>query len=763
MALIDPVKKACNRLAGRGWAALLARHGLDIGKADLTKELARPLEIDRTIPGFEDLSMECTRGIQPGLPAASLLYHAFARVDVHPTADGEPAASNDSYPTLEELDAVENYIYGLAPLEKSDLTDDHVVAVFAYQYRPAASTAHGYHADLVFSRTGISRTGTGPAVWNGPCRGFDATPEGRGDIAVSPARYGAFIARIDKRIEASDPIMGRRDEEQDRNRAFLFPVHKLFAGSDCMTGLNIKLDFQEFHRTDKLRRIHRHGGIKVVKGFDVNAAPFVRDSTNGGNLVKMSRAGASIIIAPVHHDTLVRTVKQKNAVSGKSEIVRFVVPDSTKHERFETSLGIAAQDDNSRRAPEYVNIRHRVVPKGAGYAIEDMQSLPEAQFDALVENGGYEAAHFADDCCDGAVVVKVTGLPGGLRNYAAYSLVSAPDFFPLSDQLEITNWVRQNLQKVQEHFKQGAPWPLCEGRQPANLELPRPDAPNKKAFDRKDETVTAIVGTKPNSIATHAPRRRKRFASFLPDAASNVFAPGWDVSLGGDDKGTYCASYGLGSPFPEDAKLCAAINSFWPAVAPDASRTFRFSGSPTAIPMLDREIGYHPGHPLVKAGKVASGPGWDGEHGPFLELDAGKEFVNYASIGRSDYVSNALRNEITIRLTSGVESNELVQRMEALRRCVKALPPGNDRVSKTPLWLVSAEAIDNWATNPSSVNPKLTDAGYAYTFVTVKLAGQTHGDLRRLRVPVEQKFDCQISPSALFWRQDGGPWQEALV
>jgi hypothetical protein len=104
-----------------------------------------------------------------------------------------------------------------------------------------------------------------------------------------------------------------------------------------------------------------------------------------------------------------------------------------------------------------------------------------------------------------------------------------------------------------------------------------------------------------------------------------------------------------------------------------------------------------------------------------------------------------------------------VQRMEALRRCVKALPPGNDRVSKTQLWLISAEAIDNWATNPSSVNPKLTDAGHAYTFVTVKLAGQMHGDLRRLRVPVEQKFDCQISPSALFWRQDGGPWQEALV
>ena len=760
MALIDPVKKACDRLAGKGWAALLARHGLDIRKADLAQELDRPLAIDRGVPGFEDLSMECERGIQPGLPAASLLYHAFARVDVHPTADGEPAASNDSYPTLDELDAVENYIYGLAPLEKTDLASEHVIAVFAYQYRPAASTAHGYHADLVFSRTGVARAGTGPAAWNGPCRGFDATPEGRGDIAVSPARYGAFIALVKKPF-ASDAIMGRRDEEGDRNRAFLFPVHKLFAGRDCFEGVNLKLDFQEFHRTDKLRRIHRNGGVKVVKGFDVNADPFVRDSANGGNLVKMSRAGASVLITPVHHAALVRTVKQKNSVSGKSEIVRFIVPGSNTHDRFATSLTIPAEENDSRHAPEYVNIRHRVVPKGSGHAIEDMQSLPKAQFDALIENGGYEAAHFVDDCCDGSVVAKVTGLPAGLRNYAAYSLVSAPDFFPLSDQLEVTNWVRENFQQVQEHFNQGAPWPLCEGRQPANLELPRPDAASKKAFDRKDETVTAVVGTKPNSIATHAPTRRKRFASFLPDAASNVYAPGWDVSLGGDNKGTYCASYGLGSPFPEDAKLCAALNSFWPAVAPDASRTFRMTGSPTATPMLDREIGYHRDHPRVKAGKVASAPGWDGEFGPFLEMEGGKEVVNYANIDRSDYVSNALRNDITIRLTAGVESTELVQRMEALRRCIKALPPPNDRVSRTQLWLVTAEPVADWATDPSRASPKLNSAGYVYSFVTVRGAGQPTDDERRLRVPVEQKFDCQTSPSALFWRQDGGPWQEA--
>src|SRR5262249_53523495 len=160
---------------------------------------------------------------------------------------------------------------------------------------------------------------------------------------------------------------------------------------------------------------------------------------------------------------------------------------------------------------------------------------------------------------------------------------------------------------------QGAPWPLCEGRRPANLELPRPGALSKKAFDRNDETVVAIVGSRPLSVPEKAPARRKRFPSFLPDAASNEFEPGWDVSLANDGNGYFYAAFGLGSPFLEDAKLCAALNSFWPAVAPDASRTFNMGQkftyeSPTAIPLMDNELGYHPDHRLVKAGRVQTKP-----------------------------------------------------------------------------------------------------------------------------------------------------------
>ena len=57
----------------------------------------------------------------------------------------------------------------------------------------------------------------------------------------------------------------------------------------------------------------------------------------------------------------------------------------------------------------------------------------------------------------------------------------------------------------------------------------------------------------------------------------------------------HLAAYGLGSPFPEDSKLCAALSTFWPAVAPDATRSFQPNPSnaswPSVSPLTDTEIG----------------------------------------------------------------------------------------------------------------------------------------------------------------------------
>src|SRR5258708_38229385 len=113
MALFDRVTSICRRLARKGWADLFALHGLSLDSftlrtpSKLGAELRRKLpRIDRTVEGFEDFSPTGIRAIEGGNPAASLLYHAFASPLVHPF----PAAGRtaDRYPTLEELDAIEN-------------------------------------------------------------------------------------------------------------------------------------------------------------------------------------------------------------------------------------------------------------------------------------------------------------------------------------------------------------------------------------------------------------------------------------------------------------------------------------------------------------------------------------------------------------------------------------------------------------------------------------------------------------------------------
>src|SRR5438105_2438289 len=183
MPLIDDVKDICVRLSGMGWQNLLQRHGLDLGAVDLAAELARPLGgIDRSLPGFSDFTAVGTRAIESGRPAASLLYHALASPNVHPTANGEPAPM-DAYPSLSDLDTIENYIYSLVRFDLSSLTSP-VVAVFACQYRPATSGAHIWHADLAFSRTGVARVGTGVDAYDGASRSFRNDLPGRTDIAV---------------------------------------------------------------------------------------------------------------------------------------------------------------------------------------------------------------------------------------------------------------------------------------------------------------------------------------------------------------------------------------------------------------------------------------------------------------------------------------------------------------------------------------------------------------------------------------------------
>lgn len=752
MALIQDVKSICDRLAGKGWRDLFLT--VTNGEFDLSQTsaprlrtaLAAPLaSIDRSITGFEDFHPTANQAVTGGKPSHSLLYHAFASPSVHPPANGEPSGRQSDYPTLQELDTFENYIYSLVA-DRTDLNDTFI-AVFSYQYRVAKRTTHQRHADLTFSRTGVARVGTANSNYDASRRSFWVTPSSGGDeISVLPSRFGAFLARRARRGTAGS-VMGTRSSNGGPDLdEYIFPVHKLFSGTECLGGRNLDVSFLEFHRNEKLRKTHSvptfRGGLPLPAGFDTSKSPYVRDSTNGGKLVSLKAAGDSTLVVPRPGKTLIRTVSQRNSVSNTRQIVHFVVPASR---RIVTSTLMIPPSNGDRLAPEYVNIRQKVEPNGpVEQTPEDLNELSDTAFRNAMANGGHEAAHFVDDSCDGCVEAVVSGLPEETENIPAFSLVTAPDFFPLADQSEVQSDPSINLTA-----------PLSQGRLPANPSLPRPSDLSRFSFQHSDRTVTAIVGAPTVGTMMSSINPVNRMVSYLPDAASNVFAPGWDTSRSRDALGTFLTSSGLGSPFPEDAKLCAAIASFWPAVAPDNGRTFGNDESPeininlgNQLPMLDEELGFHPNHERVQNNEVTSYRGWDGEFGPFFERVSNKLHVNYVAIERSDYIVQSLKGRVRVSLTSEVQSQDLINRHQALRKTESVL----DTPSGAIVCLVIFRQIENWTVFGSG-DPQLLGQGFLFEFAELRGNRKATSEKVRVRKEVAKRHICQFGSNGIAYKQ----------
>lgn len=234
--------------------------------------------------------------------------------------------------------------------------------------------------------------------------------------------------------------------------------------------------------------------------------------------------------------------------------------------------------------------------------IHDLNNKPDMDKRLLADNR--RAHHYTDSTGDGWVTADIHINDKKEDVLPTYSLLTASDFYPLVEQRELTDWEYESKNNPDHpnHVEREnlsfyvRPDALSETRLAPNVNLP--------VFKQgKSTTITAIV-TLPISnkftrpAITPSSDSIKRL-NFLPDAASGIFAPGWCVSLDKTNDTPYLAAYELGSPFPEVAKLCAALSGFWPAVAPDANRSY-FRGEVlsvqqegpggTIIPMADQEL-----------------------------------------------------------------------------------------------------------------------------------------------------------------------------
>ena len=690
--LIDDVRAACRRLAGAGWEDLFRRHGLDITASDLAVELRRELPgIDRAMPGFEDFSHEGRRAIEPGRPAQSLLFHALASPHVLETGSGAPLAA---FPTPAEIEAVENYVYGVRPPSIHDLRvragdAPLAIVVFAVEYRQAINTVHQRHADVCFSRTGVSRIGIAESLYLPDARGYlPFVEDDEHGIRVIPCRYAAYIAAQSPGRKDDFGPMRFRDEGDvtrdfdgtirtvhvagDDQRGFWVPLHKLFTGPECLRGVDLEISLTAYQVNQKLRKVHQ---AFAAQGFDtgwhepeLGKPPFVfHDGLAAFSTVPSDGRG---LLVPTVHPTLVEAA----TLDGKVVTYRVPTPrQGRKNETFSSSLEVLARKSGARSAPEYVHARHAVNDDGTERNLND-----EADVQAIVEAGGYRAKHYIDFTADGWIDAECRGISLEIpRVLPAYSLVAPPDFFPAVKQQELMQWWRQSappdLAKNVWPKNPGPPETLCDIRYPANLTLL--DQNERRIFDPADNTVSAIVsmrGAGGAAVTQIDPARTLR-TTWLPDGAAGVFAPGWDTSIDRteeqdpSDDGilvlpgtTHLSGYGLGSPFPEDAKLCAALSSFWPAAAPDVSRTFEPRNYATATPLPDDIIGQGGGVP------------WDGIRGPIIS-EANPHEIEYTSLAYGDYVEAALEGRFSPAAIARTSASEYVARTLAMARVYQLL------------------------------------------------------------------------------------------
>jgi hypothetical protein len=680
VSVVDDVKAVCDRLAPLGWRDLLmavSNGQLDIAQptgAALKTEVRKPLtHVDTSFPGFEDFAGPGARGVAAGSPSRSLLYHALASPRVVRDSAGQLLRG---FPTIPDIEAVENLVFGIEPrtlaqIVKMSGAPQLSVVVFATEYRPAQDCPDGQNADITFSRTGIARIGTARPKYLPDVRGF--WPEDNDNpqaFRVVPIRFTTWLAapvtgNRARVMRVGSPVQG------DADRIFWIPIHKLFDGRECIRGLDLSPVCSARFFNMKLQRVFQSLDPPLQK----NGPPFVRED-GLAQLIERSEFGRIAVVPTVQ-----KALVEPATLDGEFLTFRVPADNGGAFATYSTPTpSFPGLDAEIHRFPAYVHARSKV----SNGTIVDLND--EVNVQAEVAAGDYDALLYADFTGEGWIQVEVPALAGktSVKNNvnAAYVLLSAPDFFPSTGQREISQWARskQIPAKFRNRIWGVPPDPLNNTRLPANLQLP--GAP----FDPAEDTITAVVamgigGTPPSLVQMLDVVR----AATLPDDAAGVFAPGWDVSvdvLGDINTGTpHLAAYGLGSPFPEDAKLCAALSTFWPTVAPDVYRGMSMhTGNPnlrgTVAPLTDVEIG-----------QVGLLP-WDGVPGPRVVTEGGKKFVESASFLHVDYVRHAVENRFSPRLLGRITPEEYKRRIIAAARVYHILSEGGDIRTTRRLWLL---------------------------------------------------------------------------
>jgi hypothetical protein len=666
---------------------------------------------------------------------------------------------------------------------------------------------------------GRRRLGTIEPLYDARARNFAALDPSRPfDFRVAPRRFAAYLAaqfRGRAAFGPQDPLPC--DDKQDSlpcddKLQFWAPIHKLFSGPECIAGLNLEVGLERGLRNDELAQFHRFLDLAGLEnnwsGEVLEEFPFMIKDEFIGSMSGRPDFGEGVLeprpsplATPAQYKGRLLTFPVDGRYTSNPSNMQLssmqVLPLAPSSPDDEPRYMLDTAQNTQRPAPEYINIRHRLLPNGE---IDDLNLRPD--MNEIMSEGGYQTLHYIDGAGDGWIKPRCPQLEGVVDAIMpAYCMVGLPDFFPKVTQRDLMIWWRDKVPKpIRDALWAIQPLALSQTRIAGNITLPA-------GFSLEDTTITAIVSQpfeeegpvqSPNGPWTIE-------KAGMPDGAIGLYDPGWETSQGIYFRDRhlplqkFLAGYGLGSPFIEDAKLCAALGAYWPGVAPDSTREYQpdkqLGGAvypyPTIAPLTDEEIGsapiaegqfmprngvHGPRETTVEGRQVAFMP-WDGVQGPSAAMFKGRPVAAYTDATRVDYVD--LVGTMTAALTSRIDTDEYQARILAMEAVYWGLgvhdPDFTSKYGEQEAVYKVLQAKAKWAVlSFRTITADDSGLAAAEQATSVKLSGPRRyffhiyrwgelnhdpDDMRIVFVDMLEQAFAYVSDNTVLIQRDGGAWR----
>lgn len=238
-----------------------------------------------------------------------------------------------------------------------------------------------------------------------------------------------------------------------------------------------------------------------------------------------------------------------------------------------------------------------------------------------------------------------------------------------------------------------------------------------------------------------------------------MFGPGWEVGWVREQTPenqwiNILAGYQMASPFPEDAKICAALGSFWPGVAPDSARIFEPRSSlHSIIPLTDEEIG------------LGRSVAWDNQRGPQLITQDQRRIVEYHAYAHADYTQVALDGRFSLSLTGSTAQSAYQQRVLSMYRVYSVLGAASDKQQRNAWPLLSLTDLKRPNAEldiAQEQSGRVLDGSIQRFLLYRRGAVQTaERDFRLRHVEVEELVILLLSADAMLIKREDQPWQIA--